>query len=84
MSEPPPSRSADPWVAAGRIGGGVLCYGLVGYLLDRWWGTSFMVAIGVVAGAALGIYTVFASMRDPPRQQPTNDDQGHRPHPHRP
>lgn len=67
MSEPSrTSRSADPWAAVGRIGGGVLAYGLVGYLLDRWWETSFMVAIGVVLGAALGVYTVIASLRHSP------------------
>ncbi|HLR85114.1 MAG TPA: AtpZ/AtpI family protein [Nocardioidaceae bacterium] len=65
MSEPPPQRrSIDPWTAVGRIGGGVLCYGAIGYLLDRWWGTPFMVAIGVVFGAALGIYTVYATLRN--------------------
>ncbi|UPK73898.1 AtpZ/AtpI family protein [Nocardioidaceae bacterium SCSIO 66511] len=67
MSEPSPERrSVDPWAAVGRIGGGVLFYGAIGYLLDRWWGTSFMVAIGVVLGAALGIYTVFATLRNNP------------------
>lgn len=69
MSESPrPDRSVDPWVAVGRIGGGVLFYGAVGWLLDRWWGTSFVVAIGVVLGAALGIYTVFATSRGSSRQ----------------
>lgn len=67
MSEPPHQpRSFDPWTAVGRIGGGVIVYGGIGYLLDRWWGTSFIVAIGVVFGAALGIYTVYASLRDTP------------------
>ena len=62
---PPPTRSVDPWAAFGRIVGGVLVYGLAGFGLDRWWGTSFMVAIGVVVGATLGIYTVYASLRPP-------------------
>lgn len=61
---PPPPSSHDPWVAVGRLGGGVLVYGALGYLLDRWWGTSFMVVIGIVLGAALGIYTVFAALQD--------------------
>ena len=63
-SSPSPSFSHDPWVAVGRIGGGVLVYGALGYLLDLWWGTSFMVVIGIVLGAALGIYTVFAALQD--------------------
>ena len=61
----PPSHSGDPWAAFGRIAGGVLVYSLIGFGLDRWWGTSFMVAIGVVVGAMLGIYTVYASLRPP-------------------
>lgn len=56
MNDTPPAQ--DPWVAFGRVTAGVLLYGAVGFGLDRWWGTSFMVAIGVVVGAALGIYTV--------------------------
>lgn len=67
MSDPPPQRpSVDPWAAVGRLGGGVIVYGAIGYGLDRWWNTSFMVAIGVVLGAALGIYTVYASLRNTP------------------
>ncbi|KHL18483.1 putative F0F1-ATPase subunit (Ca2+/Mg2+ transporter) [Mumia flava] len=65
MSTNPPTPSTDPWVAVGRISGGVLVYGAIGYLLDRWWETSFMVAIGVIVGAALGIYTVVATTRHP-------------------
>ena len=66
MSETPSVRRADdPWVAVGRIGGGVLVYGALGYLLDLWWGTSFMVAIGLVGGAVLGLITVFVTTRLP-------------------
>lgn len=46
----------DPWQAFGYIVGGVGFYGGVGYLLDRWWGTSFLVVVGILAGAVLGIY----------------------------
>jgi ATP synthase protein I len=53
----------DPWAAYGRIGGGVLVYGAAGYLLDRWLGTSFIVGIGIVVGAGLGLYAVLASLR---------------------
>ena len=63
MNGTPPSREQDPWAAFGRIGGGVIVYGLIGFGLDRWWGTTFMVGIGIVVGALLGIYTVAASLR---------------------
>lgn len=58
------SSSQDPWVAVGRIGGGVITYGGAGFLLDLWWDTSFMVGLGIVLGAALGIYTVLATLRN--------------------
>ncbi|MBK5216104.1 MAG: hypothetical protein JJE02_00850 [Propionibacteriales bacterium] len=63
MNTTPPARDDDPWVAFGRIGGGVLVYGIAGFLLDRWLGTTFIVGIGIVVGAALGIYTVMSSQR---------------------
>lgn len=54
----------DPWVAFSRIGGGVLFYGVLGYVLDLWWGTSFVVGIGIVFGAILGMLTVFLSLNN--------------------
>jgi F0F1-type ATP synthase assembly protein I len=57
------SRSLDPWVAASRLGGGVLCYGALGWLLDRWWDTSFLAPLGIVLGACLGMYVTFSALR---------------------
>ncbi|OYO19461.1 hypothetical protein CGZ93_13200 [Enemella dayhoffiae] len=37
---------------------GVLGYGGLGWLLDRWLATSFLLPIGIVLGAGLGIYLV--------------------------
>ncbi len=54
----------DPWVAFGRVSGGVIFYGGLGFLLDRWLDTSFIVAIGVVLGAALGIFTVVKAQQE--------------------
>lgn len=66
MSQPPAHepvrRSTDPWAAVGRLSGGVLIYGAAGWLLDRWWETSFMTPIGILFGAALGTWTVYASL----------------------
>lgn len=58
--EPPP---LDPWISFSRIVAGVVLYGAVGYGLDRWWGTSFMVGIGILVGAVLGLYVVWTSLR---------------------
>jgi ATP synthase protein I len=46
----------DPWHAVGYLVSGVALYGVLGWLADRWLGTSYLVAIGIVTGAALGIY----------------------------
>lgn len=66
-SAPPPTnpqpRAMDPWVAFGRISGGVLLYGVVGWLLDQWWDTSFCLPVGIVLGAGLGLWATFAGLR---------------------
>ena len=36
-----------------------LLYGAIGWLLDRWLGTSFLVIIGVVGGMALSLYVIW-------------------------
>jgi ATP synthase protein I len=39
---------------------GVAVYGVIGYLIDRWLGTpKVFTAIGMIAGAVLGIYLVY-------------------------
>jgi F0F1-type ATP synthase assembly protein I len=38
----------------------VLFYGGLGWALDRWLGTSFLVVVGILSGAGLGIYMTFA------------------------
>lgn len=50
----------DPWLAFGYIVSGVFLYGLIGWGLDRWLGTSFLVAIGIILGAGFGIYMTWA------------------------
>lgn len=66
-------RGGDPWHAVGYIVAGVGFYGLLGWLADQWLGTRFLVAVGVLLGAALGIYATFvrfnrAIPHDPPKQ----------------
>jgi hypothetical protein len=63
---PPPggpddeSPKGDPWNAVGYIVSGVAFYGLLGWLLDQWLGTTFLVAIGILLGAGFGIYMTYA------------------------
>ena len=73
---PPPGQSGarpaedrpqgDPWHAFGYVVSGVLTYGAIGFGLDWWLGTSFLVAIGIVAGAVLGLYMTFARFNQTP------------------
>ncbi len=64
--EPPREEpQGDPWHAFGYLVSGVLMYGFLGWLVDRWWGTSFMVVVGILAGAGLGIYMTFARFNRP-------------------
>ena len=54
------SPKGDPWHAFGYIVSGVGVYGLAGWALDRWLGTDFLVAIGILVGAGFGIYMTYA------------------------
>jgi F0F1-type ATP synthase assembly protein I len=60
MAQQEPARSStlngDPWQAFAYLVSGVAFYGLLGWLADRWLGTSFLVAVGILLGAVLGIY----------------------------
>ncbi|HEV8425344.1 MAG TPA: AtpZ/AtpI family protein [Actinomycetes bacterium] len=64
MSEPrgpkePSGRGADViWSIIGTLIAGVLAWGGIGWLLDRWLGTRFLVAIGVLVGAAGAFYLI--------------------------
>lgn len=81
MSQQDPSAApqderpkGDPWHAFGYIVSGVAIYGFLGWLLDRWFGTSFLVAVGILIGAGLGIYLTFVRFNraqpDPPPTAP--------------
>lgn len=55
----PSAPEEDPWIAHGYLVAGVLAYGGLGFLADRWLGTSFLVVVGILLGATLGIYMTF-------------------------
>jgi len=81
MSQPDPAPDSpsestetpyqgDPWHAVGYLVSGVFLYGFGGWLADRWLGTSFLVVIGILFGAVLGIYATikrFNALPDWPR-----------------
>ena len=61
-SEPPrepPGRGADVvWSIIGTLVAGVLAWGGIGWLLDRWLGTRYLVAVGIVVGMAGAFYLI--------------------------
>ena len=55
--------SGDPWLAFGYLVAGVLLYGLIGWALDRWLNTSFLVVVGILLGAGLGMFMTWRRFR---------------------
>jgi ATP synthase protein I len=65
----PAEPGGDPWVVFGHLVSGVLLYGVLGWVLDRWLGTSFLAVAGILLGAGLGLYMTwvrFGVHREPP------------------
>jgi len=62
MSQPErpgrPGGSDIVWSILGTLVAGVLAWGGIGWLLDRWLGTRFLVAVGVLVGAAGAFYLI--------------------------
>jgi hypothetical protein len=52
--------TGDPWHAFGYLVAGVAFYGVLGWLADQWIGTSFLVAVGILVGAGLGVYMTWS------------------------
>lgn len=64
---PQPSRGDDDyqsganqgWTAVAYLIGGILVWGLFGWLVDRWLGTGgIATAIGAIVGAGGGVYLI--------------------------
>jgi F0F1-type ATP synthase assembly protein I len=54
-----PDRGSDVvWSILGTLVAGVLAWGGIGWLLDRWLGTRFLVAVGILVGAAGAFYLI--------------------------
>jgi F0F1-type ATP synthase assembly protein I len=54
-----PGGGADVvWSILGTLVAGVLAWGGIGWLLDRWLGTRYLVALGVLVGAAGAFYLI--------------------------
>jgi ATP synthase protein I len=75
----PPGPDGDPWAAFGYLVAGVLAYGLLGWGLSIWLHSRVWIPIGILLGAAFGLYMVFSrySLRGsdkPAPRKPTKDE----------
>lgn len=61
--------SGDPWHAFGALVSGPVVYGMLGWGLDKWWGTSFLAIIGILLGVGLGLYVTWARFKPQPLEQ---------------
>jgi F0F1-type ATP synthase assembly protein I len=65
-----PSGSDIGWGITGTLLSGIIVWGGVGLALDRWWGTRFVVLIGVILGLTVAIYLVvvkYGAVDPPPK-----------------
>jgi ATP synthase protein I len=61
----------DPWAAFGYLVAGVAFYGLIGWGLGEWLNAIWLVPVGILVGAGLGLYLVYAKLgRIPPSSSP--------------
>ena len=52
-------RGADVvWSIIGTMIAGVLAWGGIGWLLDRWLGTRYLVAVGIIVGMVGAFYLI--------------------------
>ena len=64
MSDSPPEREPSGrgaemvWSIIGTLVAGVLAWGGIGWLLDRWLGTRYLVAVGILVGMAGAFYLI--------------------------
>lgn len=77
-----PSGADIGWGITGTLLSGVIVWGGVGVLLDRWWETRFVALIGVLLGLGVAIYLVVVKYGavDPPQggQRPRGTTPGGR------
>ena len=70
----PPSGADIGWGITGTLLSGIIVWGGVGVLLDRWWETRVFALVGVILGLGVAIYLVvvkYGAVEPPPG--------GHRP-----
>lgn len=51
--------AAAAWSVPGYLLAGMALYGGIGWLLDQWLGTSWIVLVGLLTGSALAMYVIW-------------------------
>lgn len=51
--------AAAAWSVPGYLLAGMALYGGLGWLVDQWLGTSWIVLVGMLAGSALAMYVIW-------------------------
>lgn len=69
--------STEGWTATGNILSGIIVWGLIGWGLKAWTGWVGFLPIGVLLGAALGVYMVTKQATNPPRLMDITKAQDH-------
>lgn len=65
-----PEKKVDPYSISGYLVAGMVLYGGLGWLIDRWAGTSNVFApIGVIFGLAAALYLTFRQVSVLERQE---------------
>jgi F0F1-type ATP synthase assembly protein I len=52
----------DPWGIVGYLLAGMLIWGGAGWLADRWFGTEWLVLVGLMFGVALAFYVIYVRL----------------------
>lgn len=76
----PPSEAAA-WNAFSYLPAGLLMGGLAGWGLDRWLGTTWIIAVGLLAGVALSLYVIWVRYGSPERAGERRTSSARRPVP---
>lgn len=85
MSEDPHAGAASGssgantgYAVVGTLLSGIVVWGAIGWLLDRWFDTVMFAALGVVMGAVLGIYLVMVKYAQLPLHGGSRETEGRR------
>jgi F0F1-type ATP synthase assembly protein I len=52
-------ESDDAWRAFAYLLSGPLTFGGIGWLIDRWAGTGWLLPVGIIGGMALSLYLIW-------------------------